>query len=300
MAGAEVGPVAAEDGDPLLPGLGHVGRDEVRGVGHPSAGHADVGRGGAGLVTDHHVRGGDGVTLHAVRGAGVGQLHVLGDVVGGQHPDPCAGRGDIAPGDVTGGRAGGDQQPTASADRGDGPRVSVGHLQVAVVAPGGDPVAGADPLTRPRGHDPDVVDPAVGDQPVADGGVELVDLLAGVRHHGDVGRPAVAGGGRGQGVLQRRGVGVQVDPAAGEEGVEHRARGVTPPHRQRQLGVLTVRNRLAGAVGAGEAVHRLQRQAGGRVDLADGEVEDAAAADRGELVAVPQQRQPRPGTRRRR
>ncbi len=79
------------------------------------------------------------------------------------------------------------------------------------------------------------------------------------------------------------------------EGVEHRARGVTPPHRQRQLGVLTVGNRLAGAVGAGEAVHRLQCQAGGRVDLSGGEVEDAAAADRGELVAVPQQRQPRPG-----
>ncbi len=105
VAGAEVGPVAAEDGDPLRPGLGHVGRDEVRGVGQPSAGHADVGRGGAGLVTDHHVRGGNGVTLHAVRGAGVGQLHVLGDVAGGQHPDRCAGRGDIAPGDVTGGRA---------------------------------------------------------------------------------------------------------------------------------------------------------------------------------------------------
>jgi hypothetical protein len=31
------------------------------------------------------------------------------------------------------------------------------------VASGGDPVAGADPLARARGHDPDVVDAAVGD-----------------------------------------------------------------------------------------------------------------------------------------
>jgi hypothetical protein len=65
------------------------------------------------------------------------------------------------------------------------------------------------------------------------------------------------GGGRGHGVLQRCVVGVEVDLSAGEEGVEHQTWGVTPPHRQRQLGVLTVRNRLAVAVGAGEAVHRL-------------------------------------------
>ena len=57
VAGAEVGPVAAEHGDPLLPRLGQVGRDEVGGVGGAAAGHPDVGRGRAGVLTDHHVRG---------------------------------------------------------------------------------------------------------------------------------------------------------------------------------------------------------------------------------------------------
>ena len=235
VAGAEVGPVAAEDGDPLRPGLGHVGRDEVRGIGQPSAGHADVGRGGACSVTDHHVRGCKGVTLHAVRGAGVGQLHVFGDVVGGQHPDPCAGRGDIAARDVTGGRAG-DQQPAASAHCGDGPRVPIGDLQVPVVAPGGDSVAGADPLPGPRGHDLRVIDPAVGDQLTADGGVELADLLVGVRNHRDVGCPDVVGNDRGQCVSQRPVVEVQAYPAAGEEGVEHHTRGVTPAGRGARSG----------------------------------------------------------------
>jgi hypothetical protein len=59
----------------------------MRGVGSPATGHADVGRGGAGVVTDDQVRRSDGVSLDAVQGAGVGELHVVGDVVGGQHPD---------------------------------------------------------------------------------------------------------------------------------------------------------------------------------------------------------------------
>jgi len=87
---------------------------------------------------------------------------------------------------------------------------------------------------------------------------------------------------------------VQPNLPAGGEGVEHRA-GVGPgAHRQGQLGVLPVRNFLACLVGADEPVDVVEGQVAGGVDLMDGEVEDAAAADRRQLVAVTEQRDPRP------
>ena len=77
VGGAEVGPVAAEDGDPLLARLVEVGGDKVGGVGSRPRVIADVGRRGAGVLADHQVRGGDGVALRAVRGGGVGELDML-------------------------------------------------------------------------------------------------------------------------------------------------------------------------------------------------------------------------------
>ena len=56
---------------------------------------------------------------------------------------------------------------------------------------------------------------------------------------------------------------------------------VAGAHLQAQLGV----------VGVGEPVHLLQRHHGGRVGPCDGVVQDAAAADGGELVPVPDERE---------
>lgn len=56
---AEVGSVAAEVVDPLLPGILHRLGDQVRDIAIAAAGHADVRRGCAGLVADQHVPHGD-------------------------------------------------------------------------------------------------------------------------------------------------------------------------------------------------------------------------------------------------
>ena len=150
------------------------------------------------------------------------------------------------------------------------------------------------------GHDPGVVDPAVGDQPVPDRGVELGDLLAGVRHHGDVGCPVVVGGGRGQRVLQRCGSGCRrIRPRA------RRASNTAPGLSPRRIARVSSAYSRSGTVWPVPSV-RVKRCTDSRVRWAagstwrGGEVEDAAAADRGELVAVTEQRDPRLGTRRRR
>ena len=109
--------------------------DEVGDVAVAAAGHADVGRGGAGGLAESEVCGVDGLALGSVGGGGVGELDVLADVVGGQRA--LAG-------------AAGDVQAAVGADAGHGPGVAVGDAEVAVVASGGDPVAEADPLTTTR------------------------------------------------------------------------------------------------------------------------------------------------------
>jgi hypothetical protein len=68
----------------------------------------------------------------------------------------------------------------------------------------------------------------------------------------------MGGGGCGQRLLQRRRVRVQADPVVGNQGVEHRARIVPGAHGQGQRGVLGVRGRPPGVVGAGKPVHRIQ------------------------------------------
>jgi hypothetical protein len=55
-SGAEVGPVAAERGHPLLARVIDVVGDEVCGVGFVAAGHRHVGRGRGGGVGQHEVR----------------------------------------------------------------------------------------------------------------------------------------------------------------------------------------------------------------------------------------------------
>jgi hypothetical protein len=161
----EVGAVAGEHGDPLPAGLVDAVSDEVGRVAGAAAGHADVGRRRAGVLTDRHVSTGCGLALHAVHGAGVGQLKMVADVLGGQCPlAPLASDGDVA----------------TAPELGNGPGVAVRDAYLRVVASGRDPVTDTDPLSRIRGRGALVVDPAGRDETLADRGVELVDLLAGV------------------------------------------------------------------------------------------------------------------------
>ena len=165
MGRAEVGAVAAEDVDPLAAGVLDGLGDQVGDVALAAAGHPDVRRGGAGVLADQQVRGGDGLALGAVGGGGVGELDVLADVVRGQRA-PARPR----------------RRPSSAAvvcDAGDGPGVAVGDAEVAVVASGGDPVADADPLTR-RGDDGSSEPRPCLMRTWCDAAVDLRDLLAGV------------------------------------------------------------------------------------------------------------------------
>lgn len=81
----EVGSVAAEDLDPLLPGvldrLGH----EVSNIAVTSPGHRDVRRRSTGGLTDGDVRPIYGLALCPVDRGGVGELDELGRVLGRNH-----------------------------------------------------------------------------------------------------------------------------------------------------------------------------------------------------------------------
>ena len=160
---------------------------------------------------------------------------------------------------------------------------------MAVVAAGGDPVPDADPLPR-RDDRVHLVDPTFGDQPVADGRVELGHLLAGVGHDGH----ALTVGLRRRGGPHQPGakfLGVAMDPdlAAGQQGIEHLAGVIAGAHGQGQVRICGVGQGAAVGAGAGEPVQPLQFPVGIGVDLADGEVEDAAAAHRSHLVAITEQ-----------
>ena len=116
------------------PRRGGAGRCRWPGRGPRSAaGHADVGRGGAGGFADHEVGGGDGLTLGAVDGSGVGEFDVLADVRRGQHP-------------VT--RLAVRVEGAVVVDAGDCPAVAVDDAEVAAVAAGGDPVTDPLPVIR--------------------------------------------------------------------------------------------------------------------------------------------------------
>ena len=187
--------------------------------------------------------------------------------------------------------AAGDEQAAVLADPGDGPGVAVGDSEVAVVASGGDPVAETDPLTTTRdgltstltrsltrlarhGCSPGAV------AAVADGCVERSDLVAGV---GDDELVAVisadgADGGQGCGAFDL--AGMEDDLAALEQCVEDLTGPLTSAHEQAEVGVR----------GIGEPVDRLELVVRCGSHPACGEVEDAAAADGRQLVAVAQER----------
>ncbi|MCW2833708.1 MAG: hypothetical protein JWN68_1661 [Nocardioides sp.] len=103
----------------------------------------------------------------------------------------------------------------------DGPLVAVGHVEVAIVASGRDPVTDGELVTGVDRDRRSFLAVVCGQASlVADDGVEGVDLFAGV------GDDEVAGGGGGQvgdGCLAFDVAGVDEDVAAFEELVEHGA-----------------------------------------------------------------------------
>ena len=111
---------------------------------------------------------------------------------------------------------------------------------------------------------------------VADRCVECADLVAGV---GDDELVAV-GADRGQGCRAFDLAGMDDDLAAFEKGVEDLTRPLTSPHEQAEVGVR----------GIAEPVDRLELVVRFGSHPACGEVEDAAAADGRELVAVAEER----------
>ena len=135
MGWAEVGAVAAEDGDPLLAGVLDRLGDQVRGIGVAAAGHRDVRRGGAGRVADGDVGAVDGLALGAVDGGGVGELDEPGRVLrrdSRSRPTPVQ------------------DQAAVLADAGHGPGLAVRDAEVGVVAAGGDAVPEPDPFAVER------------------------------------------------------------------------------------------------------------------------------------------------------
>jgi hypothetical protein len=169
VGGSEVGPVPAEDQLPRLACVGDAVGDQVGGVGGAAAGHRDVGRGGAGVVGEDEVRGRGGLALGAVDGDGVGQFHMLAYVGGRDAADLTAGGRQL--------------QGPVGADGGDGPGLPVRDAQVAVVEPGGDPVADAEAFPGVGDHGLAVVDMTGGDEPVPDGAVQRRDLFTGIGEH---------------------------------------------------------------------------------------------------------------------
>ena len=90
--------------------------------------------GGRVLGGSQQVRSGDCLALGAVDGACVAQLEVAVDVLG---------REASVPG--TAGHA----ETVVAVDAGHGPRLAVGDIELAVIAPCGDAVADSDALPRP-------------------------------------------------------------------------------------------------------------------------------------------------------
>lgn len=159
---AEVGTVAAENGNPLVAGVLDRLGDQVGDVALAPASHADVGRRGSGVLADDDVGGRHSGALGTVGSGGVGELDVGADVFRRQCP----------PASVA---LNGDRTALGSDD---GPGLPVGDVGVVVVASGGDAVADADALAR-GGYD-GVGDLADARAHLVGEAVDLGDLLAGV------------------------------------------------------------------------------------------------------------------------
>ena len=156
VSGPEVRAVAGEHRDPLLPGVLDGLGDQMRGVGGAAAGHPDIRRRRAGVLTDHQMRRGGRVTLHTVHRRCVAELDIAAHILRGQHPlaptAMIARAGMIAIAAVmavagmiaAAGMVAGDGERSVGVHGDDGPGVAVGHAEPRVVAAGHDPITGTD------------------------------------------------------------------------------------------------------------------------------------------------------------
>ena len=176
--------------------------------------------------------------------------------------------------------AAGDDEAAVVADAGNRPDVAVGDAEVAVVAAGCDAITEADPLTK--AGDGLTISLTSVVAAVADGCVDGSDLLAGVGDDQLV--TGCADVGECVGALDL--AGVDDDLVARSKSVEDLTGTLTFAHEQAEVGVRRV----------GEAVHRLELEVRLGPHPPCGEVEYPAAADGGQLVTVPEQRDGRVGS----
>ena len=124
----EVGAVATERADPLLPSVVDGLGDEVGGVAFAATRHGDVRRRRACRYAERDMSPIDGVALGAVHRGRMSELDVTGGVLGGELAiSTAAVKCDAA----------------VIADAAHGPGLAVGDLEVGIVAPGGDAIADA-------------------------------------------------------------------------------------------------------------------------------------------------------------
>ena len=167
-------------------------------------------------------------------------------------------------------------------DAGHGPGVAVGDAEVAVVASGGDPVADAEPLTGcggDRSRRGSV-------SPVARRWSRIAALRAATCSRVSAMTSPVDVGECGE-AFDLGGVD---DDLAARESASKTSPGRSP---------VRISRLRSAYVGVGEPVHGLELEAGLGACPAGGVVEDAAAADGRELVAVADERDPGAWSRRR-
>ena len=207
------------------------------------------------MLADQHLALGDSGALCAVRGRGVGELHIAAHVVRWQRSHA----GFAAHGE------------RAAIARDDGPELAVRDVGVAVVAPGRDGVADAEPFTRRGQHLLVGLTGGLAD-PVREG-VDPAHLFTGVGD-GELAGAGFSGNAPGPFDVAP----VDDDLAAGEEFVEHLAGRGARPHPHRQLGI-------AGVLEAAYAVELLHPIG----CVPDRQIQDPATADSRELMAVADQ-----------
>ena len=255
------------------------------------------------MLTQHQVAGAGGLALGAVDGGRVGQLDVLACVTGRE-------------GAQLGGASAPEGEAAVGADVGDGPGVAVAHAEVAVVAPGRDPVPDPEQFPGVGGDRAAVIDVPGGHQPVADESVQHCCLLAGVGHHQHPARALFAGDeGVGGEPGQRLGAfgvaGIDPDLATAPQRVPDLTNPLTMPLTNlltnRPTNPLTrvlagrgvgggagaQREADGGVLGVGEPMRDVEVDMRLGWDPPRGEVQDPATADGGELVPIPDQRDPR-------
>ena len=249
--------------------------DEVGDVAVAAAGHADVRRGGAGVSPRAGGRCRRSRLGRRGRWWRRRARRARATYVGGQRP-------------VAGARRARGRLPSC-VDAGDGPGVAVGDAEVAVVAAGGDPVADPEPLTGSGGDR------------VARRSIDVRRWRARWSRMAALRAPtwsrvsAMTRSARRVLARGRRAPAVR-STSVGWTTIWPRSPARRRPHQLRSpVRISRVRSAYSGSANRWTS----RGQARPRACPAGGEVEDAAAADGGQLVPVADERDPGAGSRRR-